>query len=90
MAPQMASQDGDEAVVSLLLDNGAEGIGKWPQRSRKMAARGRRCLQRRGIIYGAALKKASHRGNEVVVWLLIDNGANCNTQSGGWGGIHIA
>lgn len=98
-ALQAAAWWGDESVVQLLLDNGANinAQGGWYGNALQAAAfdgnesvvqllldKGAN-INAQGGEYGNALQATAFNGNESVVQLLLDNGADINAQGGKYG-----
>jgi ankyrin repeat protein len=87
---------GNEAVVRLLIDRGADVNtqgGVHRNALQAAALKGDEAVVRllvdrgadvntQGGYYGNALQEAASKGNEAVVRLLVDRGANVNIQGG--------
>jgi hypothetical protein len=98
-ALQAASVTGHEAVVKLLLNEGADVNaqgGHYGNALQAALATGHEAVVKllldkgadvnaQGGDYGNALQAASERGHEVVVKLLLDKGVDANAQGGHYG-----
>ncbi|KAF2470523.1 ankyrin [Lindgomyces ingoldianus] len=65
----VAAKHGQESMVKLLLDKGADGAN----------------VNAQGGVYGNSLQAASEGGHEQIVKLLLDKGADVNAQGGVYG-----
>ena len=67
-ALQIASERGSEAIVKMLIGNGADVNAQD--------------VNAQGGCHGSALQIASRRGSEAIVKMLIGSGADVNAQGG--------